>query len=77
MLPSLIAGQFIHAQLFNSQFVWSTPALSIVRAMVGACRVDNAVYDASRDTVTVAQGSNRHQAHRHIFKEAAMIVSVG
>ena len=32
---------------------------------------------ANRDTVTVAQGSNRHQAHRRILKEAVMIVSVG
>jgi hypothetical protein len=77
MLPSFIAGQFIHAQLLNSQFVQGTPAPSIVRAMVNACYADNAVYDVNRDAITVAQGSNQHQAHRHILKEAAMIVSVG
>jgi hypothetical protein len=73
----LCAGQFTHTQLFNSLFVQGTPAPSAVRAMINACYADDAVYDASRDTVAVAQGSNRHQAHRHILKEAAMILSVG
>lgn len=68
-----VPRHLVHAQLLDAQFVQRAPAPPVVGAVDDAGQADDAVHPPHPHAVPLPQRGDRHQAHRHILRDVALV----
>lgn len=67
------ARQLADIPLLEPQFFHGAAAAPVIGAVDNAGNLDHAFHAAHRNSITFARRGDRHQAHRHLLKDVAVI----